>query len=167
MRASDAERERVADLLREACLEGRLDADELDERLAAAYRARTRGELAPLVADLPATATAAGLPAPGGARSAFPAPRRRAPVGAPTVAALAVLFAALAVALPGEAWLVLGVAAVALTALVMAMLAGVAPFLAAGGAAWWIVRRLMRDAQGPPRGAGGPESPRWADRDRP
>ncbi|RPK83204.1 DUF1707 domain-containing protein [Streptomyces sp. ADI98-10] len=54
MRASDAERERIAELLREAVAEGRLDMDEFDQRLGAAYKARTRGELVPLVQDLPA-----------------------------------------------------------------------------------------------------------------
>ncbi|MEU5435658.1 DUF1707 domain-containing protein [Streptomyces sp. NPDC020719] len=54
MRASDAERERVAEALREAVAEGRLDMEEFEERLEAAYKARTHGELAPLVRDLPA-----------------------------------------------------------------------------------------------------------------
>ncbi|GAA0619823.1 DUF1707 SHOCT-like domain-containing protein [Streptomyces crystallinus] len=53
MRASDAERERVAEALREAVAEGRLDMEEFEERLDAAYKARTHGELAPLVRDLP------------------------------------------------------------------------------------------------------------------
>lgn len=52
-RASDAERERVAEWLREAVTDGRLDMEEFDERLEAAYKARTHGELAPLVSDLP------------------------------------------------------------------------------------------------------------------
>jgi hypothetical protein len=52
LRASDAERERTADQLRHAAGEGRLTVEELDERLAAAYAARTRGELAELVADV-------------------------------------------------------------------------------------------------------------------
>ncbi|WKX70569.1 DUF1707 domain-containing protein [Streptomyces sp. XD-27] len=54
LRASDAERERVADALRDAVAEGRLTMEEFEERLDAAYRARTHGELAPLVRDLPA-----------------------------------------------------------------------------------------------------------------
>ena len=53
-RASDAERERVATLLRDHAAEGRLDAGELDDRLGRAYAARTRGELDTLTADLPA-----------------------------------------------------------------------------------------------------------------
>ncbi|MFJ9029291.1 DUF1707 domain-containing protein [Streptomyces sp. NPDC102274] len=56
-RASDAERERVAERLREAMTEGRLDMEEFDERLEAAFKARTHGELAPLVRDLPAPGT--------------------------------------------------------------------------------------------------------------
>ncbi|MFF5895723.1 DUF1707 domain-containing protein [Streptomyces argenteolus] len=53
MRASDAERERVAETLREAVAEGRLEMDEFEQRLDATYRARTHGELEPLVRDLP------------------------------------------------------------------------------------------------------------------
>lgn len=56
-RASDAERELVAERLREAVAEGRLDMEEFDERLGAAYQARTHGELTPLVRDLPAPGT--------------------------------------------------------------------------------------------------------------
>jgi len=54
IRASDAERERVATELREHAAEGRLDVDELDERLQQAYTARTRGDLERLTCDLPA-----------------------------------------------------------------------------------------------------------------
>jgi len=56
LRASDAEREHHAELLREHAAQGRLTVDELEARLDRAYAARTRGELAPLVADLPAPA---------------------------------------------------------------------------------------------------------------
>ncbi|MET7640078.1 DUF1707 domain-containing protein [Streptomyces sp. NPDC005438] len=55
MRASDTEREHVAERLREAAADGRLDMDEFQERLDLAFQARTRGELEPLVRDLPAT----------------------------------------------------------------------------------------------------------------
>jgi hypothetical protein len=53
VRVSDREREAVADTLREHAAEGRLDPEELEERLTAAYAARTRGELAELTRDLP------------------------------------------------------------------------------------------------------------------
>ncbi|MEI5103197.1 DUF1707 domain-containing protein [Streptomyces sp. PmtG] len=59
LRASDADRERVAEVLREALAEGRLDMDEFNERVDAVYRARTYGDLAPLTRDLPAAGVAA------------------------------------------------------------------------------------------------------------
>jgi hypothetical protein len=54
LRASDAEREHHAELLREHAAQGRLTVDELEERLDRVYAARTRGELGPVLADLPA-----------------------------------------------------------------------------------------------------------------
>ncbi|HEY6776968.1 MAG TPA: DUF1707 domain-containing protein [Thermoleophilaceae bacterium] len=53
LRASDADRDAVTDRLRHAAGEGRLEPDELEERVDAALRARTYGELGLLVADLP------------------------------------------------------------------------------------------------------------------
>lgn len=53
LRASDADRERVAEVLRSAAAEGRLDLDEVDERLHAVYASRTYADLEPLVRDLP------------------------------------------------------------------------------------------------------------------
>ncbi|MBQ1092576.1 DUF1707 domain-containing protein [Streptomyces sp. B93] len=63
LRASDADRERVAEVLRDALAEGRLDMAEFDERLDATYKARTYGELAPITRDLPAAGGAQTLPA--------------------------------------------------------------------------------------------------------
>jgi hypothetical protein len=54
LRASDADRERVAEILRTAAAEGRLGLDELDERLAVVYAARTYADLEPVTVDLPA-----------------------------------------------------------------------------------------------------------------
>ena len=54
VRVSDDERERVAREIREHYAAGRLDDDELNERVEAAYAARTQGELNALRADLPA-----------------------------------------------------------------------------------------------------------------
>ena len=53
VRASDAERERSAELLQTAAAEGRLSPEEAGERLAAASAATFREELNQLVADLP------------------------------------------------------------------------------------------------------------------
>jgi hypothetical protein len=76
VRASDADRDRVADILREALAEGRLDAEEHSERIEAVYAAKTMGELEPIVRDLPAgrpgaTGTGDGgdRPGEGGQRS--------------------------------------------------------------------------------------------------
>jgi Domain of unknown function (DUF1707)/Domain of unknown function (DUF4190) len=52
LRASDAEREATVERLRVAAMEGRIDAEELDERLTAAYAARWRSELDALTADV-------------------------------------------------------------------------------------------------------------------
>lgn len=53
LRISDAERHQVAEILREAAGEGRLDMDELDQRLEATYAARTYADLVPITLDLP------------------------------------------------------------------------------------------------------------------
>jgi uncharacterized membrane protein len=53
MLASHADRERAVDVLRAGFAEGRLEKEEFDQRIERAYRARTVGELALLVADLP------------------------------------------------------------------------------------------------------------------
>jgi Flp pilus assembly protein TadB len=53
LRASDEDRDRIAERLREAAAEGRLLAHELEHRLTIALRARTYGELDAVVSDLP------------------------------------------------------------------------------------------------------------------
>jgi len=53
LRASDADREQVAERLRHATAEGRLSSDELEGRLQDLFAARTYGELDALLADLP------------------------------------------------------------------------------------------------------------------
>jgi len=65
LRASDADRDRTADILREALAEGRIDPEEHAERIDAVYRAKTVGELEPIVRD---------LPAPGARTTPAPAP---------------------------------------------------------------------------------------------
>jgi hypothetical protein len=52
LRASDADRHRAAELLRDAAGDGRLGLDELDDRLERVYAAKTHAEIAPVVADL-------------------------------------------------------------------------------------------------------------------
>jgi hypothetical protein len=60
LRASHQDRDRVVEVLRVAAGDGRLTAEELDQRLEAALTARTYGELAVLTTDLPTAPGAAG-----------------------------------------------------------------------------------------------------------
>jgi hypothetical protein len=53
IRAADADREQIAERLREAHGEGRLDLGEFQERLERCYEAKTVGDLGALVSDLP------------------------------------------------------------------------------------------------------------------
>ena len=53
LRVSDADREHAAEVLRRAAGDGRITFEELDDRLSAAYAARTYGELAAITEDLP------------------------------------------------------------------------------------------------------------------
>ena len=62
MRVSDADRSEVADALSKNYSEGRLDEAEFNDRLQRAMSAKTRGDLAGLLVDLPPT-SAAPLPA--------------------------------------------------------------------------------------------------------
>ena len=99
LRASDADRDAVTDRLGDAAGEGRLEPDELEQRVEAALRARTYGELARLVADLP-----------GGAE--VPWRRSGRSLGRTAAVATAVLAAAL-LALAVVALVVLAVLAIA------------------------------------------------------
>lgn len=108
LRASDADRDAVAERLRQAAVEGRLEPHELEERLHTALRARTYGELDRVMSDLPR------LAAPRARR-----PRPRASVGiagmllAALVRLVVVLFviAALVTALAvTAAWWIIGIA---------------------------------------------------------
>jgi hypothetical protein len=94
LRASDWDREQTADRLRHAAVEGRLFPDELEERLRAAFAARTYGELAAVVRDLPAPDAPSGT-----TRSALtlrPTAARWRPLVAGVVALAALLLILLA-----------------------------------------------------------------------
>jgi hypothetical protein len=73
MRVGDRERSEVIDLLRRHAADGRLEPDELEARLEAAFAARTHGELEPLTRDLPPLSAAAPR-----ARAELPASLRAA-----------------------------------------------------------------------------------------
>jgi hypothetical protein len=58
LRISDEDRHKVSEILRQAAGDGRIDLDELDERLEAAYAAKTYADLVPITLDLPAVGPA-------------------------------------------------------------------------------------------------------------
>ena len=63
LRVSDDDRHKVAEILRQAAGDGRIDLDELDERLEATYAAKTYADLVPITVDLP-THEPSGPPVP-------------------------------------------------------------------------------------------------------
>ena len=69
LRASDADRERIGERLRTSHAEGRLDMAEFQQRLERCYEARTHGELAELVSDLPRQDPNDERPSSGSSRS--------------------------------------------------------------------------------------------------
>ena len=116
LRASDAERERVVDFLRESSLTGRINHDELDERIGLAYAAVTRGDLERLLVDLPRGASS---------RQPAPRPRRTVPAKRRQASPAMVLVGVAALAIP---MMVLAGAAIALLAvLAVGLVSG--PFL--------------------------------------
>ncbi|GFH64883.1 MULTISPECIES: DUF1707 SHOCT-like domain-containing protein [Streptomyces] len=62
LRVSHDERDKVVEQLRDAAADGRLDIDELEDRVGRALTAKTYGELAPLTADLPVPAAHTPIP---------------------------------------------------------------------------------------------------------
>ena len=87
MRISDADRHRVAELLREAAGEGRLDLEELEERLEATYAAKTYADLVPITVDLPADPVHGPVTRP----STAPARRQVPPAAVPHQSSVAIL----------------------------------------------------------------------------
>jgi hypothetical protein len=121
IRASDADRDHITVRLREHFAAGRLTSDELDERISAALKAKTHGELRQLMTDLPEPAPTA----PRATQRPHPAGppwvvRRRGPRLLPVL--LLVLLAAM---LPGGHWLFFGVLQVVLVFWLLACLGGI------------------------------------------
>lgn len=104
IRASDADRERIASRLREHYAEGRLTSEELDERVTAALSARTYGDLRRVMADLPEPGMA---PQPWGWPPSA-APRPVMMRTGPPLLPLAFLFLFMALLLPSGGWLFFG-----------------------------------------------------------
>lgn len=106
LRISDADREAVVARLRTASEEGRLDLGELEERVTAAYAAKTAADLTPLTADLPTGPPAAGAAHDAARRQAFL--RRSVPLLIPNVACIGVWLASGADGGFWPVWVLLG-----------------------------------------------------------
>jgi hypothetical protein len=105
MRISNAERNDIADTLSKHFAEGRLDSNEFDERVGRVMNAKTRGDVAGVLDDLPRL----GPP--------DPPPRRRRPLGPWVLALLLLLFVASIAAVPPHVhvpWLLIGIVALLL-----------------------------------------------------
>jgi Domain of unknown function (DUF1707) len=112
LRASDADREAVAERLRRAAVEGRLEPHEHEQRLDAAFRAKTYGELDRLLVDLP-SGTVRRRPGGGIASAA----RTAAAIAIPVVVALLVIAVAIAVlAILAAGWMLWVVLCIAVCA---------------------------------------------------
>ncbi len=122
IRISDADRDRVTARLRDHFAEGRLTADELDERVTAALNARTFGDLRHVMADLPEPAQVPPRAQEGPPQAAPPwIFRRRGPRILPLV--LLGLLAALLI--PGGGWVFFAFFKVLLVFWLVACLAGI------------------------------------------
>lgn len=169
MRTSDAERQRVAEFLRDACADGRLTADELEERLDRLFAGSTVADLADLVRDLPGGSRVVPRLYRGGApRGVAPTmmPERHHGSRSPSPAAPV----GVALLVIGVIWLVAGAVppllAVALAAVVLSvgvvfgvLAIALAPVGLALFAFGWVMQRLFRGPRpfGPPPGMwGGP-----------
>ncbi len=122
IRASDADRDRVAARLREHFAAGRLASGELDERISAALNAKTLGDLRSVMADLPEPAPVPPQAAQRPQRAAAPwTARHRGPRILPLV--LLALLAALLI--PGGHWLFFGFFKLVLVFWLVTCLAGI------------------------------------------
>ena len=135
IRTSDADRDRVTARLRDHFAEGRLTADELDERVTAALNAKTFGDLRRVMADLPEPAPPPRAKQPPRRTAAARGFRRRWPRILP-LTALALLAALVIPA--GGGWLFFAVIKTVVVVWLVSCLAGI--FLAGR-----IRRRMRRD----------------------
>ncbi len=103
LRAADADREQVVEILTTAFVQGRLDLDELSLRAGLALASRTYAELAATIDDLPAPPLKVPPP-PRPARLAAPAAAPAPPMGRMPASAKAVVWAACVIVAVPAVW---------------------------------------------------------------
>jgi Domain of unknown function (DUF1707) len=121
IRVSDADREHVADRLREHFAQGRLSSEELDERITATLSAKTYGDLRRVMADLPEP----GLVPPQASWNATAARPRIIVRRGPRLLPLAFIALIAAVAIPGAGWVFFAFLQFALAFWLLACVAGI------------------------------------------
>jgi hypothetical protein len=140
MRVSDADREQVTARLREHFAEGRLNQEELDERITATLSAKTVGDLRRIMADLPEPEPAGAQAGQGRARG-WPPPWDSGPVyryrRGPRLLPLVLLLLFLFLILPGSGWVFFGIFKILLLLWLFACVVGIF-------AAFRIRRRIRR-----------------------
>jgi hypothetical protein len=150
MRTSDAERQRVADFLRDACADGRLSPEELEHRLERLFAEGTVADIERLVWDLPGGG--AVVPRLGFRPVRASVPMRRRPSGHP--GALALICAGVAALIIFSLPPVLAVVALAILLGTLVGVATLAVALAPAGlfllGLAWAVNRFWRGRFGPP-----------------
>jgi Domain of unknown function (DUF1707) len=147
LRASDADRDRVAAYLRDHCSEGRLSPDELSERVGRVYAARTLWQLEALVRDLPGWPFPKSPPVRSAARLR---PKRRS--RRVTYGVLALLLAAMLAGLASAVVWTAFAMAVAVVAILLSLAVALAPLAMIAVGAIWALRRSRRPV--PPWPAG-------------
>ncbi len=152
LKASDEDRERVAERLRHAAGEGRLLAEEFEQRLATALRARTYGELDSVVSDLPG-----GRPSRGGHDVSAKGRRRGLPSPSP------LMLAALVIAIPVIVAAVIAAIVVLMTVMAMWAVLALVTWRAFGNhgvpGPWSVATHRRRRIQGTRRNAVGGFAP--------
>jgi hypothetical protein len=122
IRVSDADREHVADRLREHFAQGRLSHEELDERISATLSAKTYGDLRRVMADLPEPSLVprqANWYAAGAERPRVVVRR------GPRILPLAFIALIAALAIPGAGWVFFAFLQLALLFWLVACVAGI------------------------------------------
>jgi Domain of unknown function (DUF1707) len=149
MRTSEAERQRVAEFLRDACADGRLSADELEQRLDRLFAGGTVGDIERLVWDLPGGQ--AVVPRLSGAPR-VPAPVRRRPASPMRPAAVALICFGVAALILLSLPPFLAVVSLAILLATAVALAAIAAALAPAGlilfGIGWLISRLWRGRMG-------------------
>jgi hypothetical protein len=151
LRASDADREHVAEVLKTAFVQGRLTMDEFALRVTRAYASRTYADLDALIADIPARLTKAQPPKPAPEPGPEPARKKLIQRGTAVGAAAGMVIPAVAITVSGGPPVLALVFGVLVSTVIAVLLPGFLTLLS------WVLDRDTGklSSQGPPPSAHG------------